>query len=356
MSIEPSSAASADGHARPARPRRRPAPDIRALGDLLGETLVRQEGPELLDLVEQVRTPHARRPRRRGRRARAARHGRPRRGSSARSRPTSTSPTSPSRSTAAASCAAAAPSSDGTWLAAGDRPDPGRRRTPPARSPPTCATLNLRPVFTAHPTEAARRSVLTKLRRIAALLDDERARARRPGGRPDAERRVRRRLAELVDLLWQTDELRVVRPEPIDEARNAVYYLDELHADAVPRRARGRSRRARAHRRRAARSTRRPLTFGTWIGGDRDGNPNVTPAVDARRPRPAARARHPRRARRRRRAARASCPSSVRITGVTAELEASLARRPRAPPRARPALPAASTPRSPTGSSSPASA
>src|ERR687884_230997 len=138
--------------------------------------------------------------------------------------------------------------------------------------------LNLRPVFTAHPTEAARRSVLTKLRRIATLLDDW-ERAFGPDGlprEPGAERRVRRRLEELVDLMWQTDELRVVRPEPIDEARNAVYYFDALHHDAVPHT-------LEALGEELARIgvelpvDARPLTFGTWIGGDRDGNPNVTP-------------------------------------------------------------------------------
>src|SRR4029079_5756886 len=96
--------------------------------------------------------------------------------------------------------------------------------------------LNLRPVFTAHPTEAARRSVLTKIRRIATLLD-EWERAFGPDGLaidPIAERRVRRRLEELVELLWQTDELRVVRPEPIDEARDAVLYFGAPHPDLLP--------------------------------------------------------------------------------------------------------------------------
>jgi len=135
----------------------------------------------------------------------------------------------------------------------------------------------LRPVFTAHPTEAARRTVLSKTQQIAALLEEWDG-ALGPEGEatdPASERRVRRRLEELVDLLWQTDELRVVSPEVIDEARNAVYYFDALHADAVPRT-------LEALTDELARLgvelplDARPLTFGTWIGGDRDGNPNVT--------------------------------------------------------------------------------
>lgn len=140
----------------------------------------------------------------------------------------------------------------------------------PAREVTTgLARINARPVFTAHPTEAARRSVLLKIRRIADLL-----------AQPDDTHR-NRRLKESVAMLWQTDELRLSRPEVMDEARNALYFLDELaqgplasildeleHVieeigaelpiDATP------------------------LTFGTWIGGDRDGNPFVTPEVTLR--------------------------------------------------------------------------
>jgi phosphoenolpyruvate carboxylase len=128
--------------------------------------------------------------------------------------------------------------------------------------------LQVRPVFTAHPTEAARRTVLYKLRQIAELLE---------GGGP----RLTARLEETVDLLWQTDELRIARPDVVDEARNAVWYFDNLHADAVPvvlEQLADELRRLGLD----ADPAQRPLAFGSWIGGDRDGNPNVGPDSVAR--------------------------------------------------------------------------
>ncbi|MCW2623116.1 MAG: phosphoenolpyruvate carboxylase [Frankiales bacterium] len=126
--------------------------------------------------------------------------------------------------------------------------------------------LDVRPVLTAHPTEATRRSVLLKLRRIAALLDE-----------PDDDRSSRR-LEEVIELLWQTDDLRVTRPDPTDEARNGIYYLEGLAAAAVAdvlEILRDELRPAGVDLPVAG----RPLTFGTWIGGDRDGNPHVTSTV-----------------------------------------------------------------------------
>ncbi|MDJ0923296.1 MAG: phosphoenolpyruvate carboxylase [Acidimicrobiia bacterium] len=131
--------------------------------------------------------------------------------------------------------------------------------------------LDVRPVFTAHPTEAARRSIRTKIVRLAELLE---MRAD-PRLGDDARARSERHIAELVDLIWQTDELRVKKPTPIDEARTVVDYFDEIFREVAPDlldeldHQLGRL---------GARlePDARPLHFGTWVGGDRDGNPNVT--------------------------------------------------------------------------------
>ncbi|HYN94310.1 MAG TPA: phosphoenolpyruvate carboxylase [Pilimelia sp.] len=137
--------------------------------------------------------------------------------------------------------------------------------------------LAIRPVFTAHPTEAARRSILSKLRAVADELDAEATAAVLYGSEGESPQ-TQRRLAELLDLIWQTDELRLNRPDPTDEARNAVFYLRDLYADAAPQVLDDLADTLRGLGVETA-PTSRPLTFGTWIGGDRDGNPFVTPTV-----------------------------------------------------------------------------
>ncbi|MFC8595658.1 phosphoenolpyruvate carboxylase [Streptomyces atroolivaceus] len=239
--------------------------DIRRLGDLLGETLVRQEGQDLLDLVERVRALT-----RTDGEAAAQLLGDTDLETAAqlvRAFSTYFHLANVTEQVHRAHEMRDRRSAEGGLLA---RTADRLKDADPEHLRETVKNLNVRPVFTAHPTEAARRSVLNKLRRIAELLETPVIEADR--------RRHDLRLAENIDLIWQTDELRVVRPEPADEARNAIYYLDELHANAV----------GDVLEDLAAELERvgvelpagtRPLTFGTWIGGDRDGNPNVTPAV-----------------------------------------------------------------------------
>lgn len=134
--------------------------------------------------------------------------------------------------------------------------------------------LEYRPVLTAHPTESSRRSVLRLLAAVAGVVD----RLDDPRRTTASRARDERRLAELVDLLWQTDELRVVKPEPLDEARTAVYYLRSLAGEVVPDLLADLD----AHLGAIGvdlPADARPLRFGAWAGGDRDGNPNVTPQV-----------------------------------------------------------------------------
>ncbi|MFD7184347.1 phosphoenolpyruvate carboxylase [Streptomyces sp. NPDC059904] len=256
---------SADDQSREATSSAELRADIRRLGDLLGETLVRQEGPELLELVEKVR-----RLTREDGEAAARLLGETELETAAklvRAFSTYFHLANVTEQVHRGRELRARRAAEGSLLA---RTADRLKDADAEHLRETVRNLNVRPVFTAHPTEAARRSVLNKLRRVAELLETPVIEADR--------RRYDTRLAENIDLVWQTDELRVVRPEPTDEARNAIYYLDELHAGAVGDVLEDLT----AELERVGVTlpdATRPLTFGTWIGGDRDGNPNVTPAV-----------------------------------------------------------------------------
>jgi len=254
--------------------------DIRLLVGLLGQTLTRQEGPELLDLVERVRSL--------GKRA-TQEHG----DRSAADTELRTLLDGLELSTAISlvrafsqyfALANVAEQAHRAIELAGIRPPGGWLRgmvdrvvaegIEPSAIAEVLERFEVRPVLTAHPTEAARRSVLTKLRVIAGLIHDRGD----PRLGPEQRQRLDDRLAELVDLLWQTDELRRERPDPLDEAKAVLYYLDELFTGAVPDLIHHlRTELARVGVDLATRA--RPLRFGTWVGGDRDGNPHVLPQV-----------------------------------------------------------------------------
>jgi phosphoenolpyruvate carboxylase len=249
--------------------------DIRRLGTLLGHTLARQEGAALLELVEEVRLLVRKRDAAAERRlaevdVATATH-------LARAFSTFFHLANITEQVHRARELRRQRAVHGGWL---DRAAQLIRERDISSTDiaDAASRLAVRPVFTAHPTEAARRSILSKLRAVADELDAEAKRAALYGADPRDTARADRRLAELIDLLWQTDELRVNRPDPRDEARNALYYLTDLAADAAPQVLTDLSATLRGLGVTTL-PTARPLTFGTWIGGDRDGNPFVTPAV-----------------------------------------------------------------------------
>jgi phosphoenolpyruvate carboxylase len=128
--------------------------------------------------------------------------------------------------------------------------------------------LEMRPVFTAHPTEAARRSILSKTVRLEELIE------RRLDAAEEDHEPIDRRTAELIDQIWQTDELRLEKPNPVEEARSALYYLLQIASKVMPELS---ERITHELARLGADDPRSPIRFGSWVGGDRDGNPGVTP-------------------------------------------------------------------------------
>ncbi|MGI9667587.1 MAG: phosphoenolpyruvate carboxylase [Acidimicrobiia bacterium] len=252
--------------------------DVRLLGDMLGETLVRQHGQELLDLVEEVRslTKQAR-----------------------------TSTSAEDRASAAAQLTEMLDllpldrtiqlvRAFSTYFSLANVAEQRHRyaltplTTDLARTidlvidakvasdevAEIVGNLDVRPVFTAHPTEAARRSVQSKTNEIADLLTEVRHEEMTAAERARSSRRI----AELIDGLWQTDELRVERPTPVDEARSAIHVFDGLLQSPVPE-VYGELDYQLSRMGTSVPLGSHPLSFGSWVGGDRDGNPNVTPEV-----------------------------------------------------------------------------
>lgn len=259
---------------------------IHQLGDLLGETIIEQEGQPLFDLVEEVRAM-----------AKAHRSGDADSGVRLLERIESL-PLPEARGVVEAfsgyfalvnlaeeqervrvlrrraqEARAAGRPADETMEAAllslkeqGLSPDEARTLV---------SSLSVMPVFTAHPTEAKRRTVLLKLADVADVLD----RFDTGSLTPDEYDAQLAWLKELIVSLWETEETRHTRPTVLDEVRGGLYYFERTLFDLVPE-VEGRLRRALevvwpgevfdvGHF----------LTFGSWIGGDRDGNPFVTPAV-----------------------------------------------------------------------------
>ncbi|MGL4257843.1 MAG: phosphoenolpyruvate carboxylase, partial [Microbacterium sp.] len=137
-------------------------------------------------------------------------------------------------------------------------------------------SLRFHPVFTAHPTEARRRAVSSSIRRLATLLEEHDASLRNGAD----QRRAERRMLEEVDTLWRTAPLRPEKPSPTDEVRAVMAVFDETLYTAVPHVYRRVDDALQGPGAGGRAPVVRPFVrIGSWVGGDRDGNPFVTASV-----------------------------------------------------------------------------
>ena len=137
--------------------------------------------------------------------------------------------------------------------------------------------LDIQPTITAHPTEARRRSILYKQQGLAALMTQLRQSAPTPEEHDDLLNQIHNQ----ITLLLATDEVRAARPTVIDEVENGLYFLRNAVWETIPRIHQDLHRAVKRH---YGQTPETPifLRFRSWIGSDRDGNPNVTAAVTRR--------------------------------------------------------------------------
>ncbi|WP_163528773.1 phosphoenolpyruvate carboxylase [Halobacillus ihumii] len=135
--------------------------------------------------------------------------------------------------------------------------------------------LSLELIITAHPTEATKRTVLEIQKRIATILRQ----LDHPQLTDNERERIQESLFNEVTVLWQTDELRQRKPTVMDEVRNGLYYFDETLFDVLPDIHQELEDRLEESYPEDEWTVPNFLRFGSWIGGDRDGNPNVTPEL-----------------------------------------------------------------------------
>ncbi|MFN7249624.1 MAG: phosphoenolpyruvate carboxylase [Anaerobacillus sp.] len=135
--------------------------------------------------------------------------------------------------------------------------------------------LSIELIITAHPTEATKRTVLEIQKRISLLLQQI--------DNPMLNKKQRKELDESlfneVTALWQTDELRDRKPTVLDEVKNGLYYFDQTLFEVLPGIHQEIENQLQGYYPGHTWKVPNFLFFGSWIGGDRDGNPNVTPEV-----------------------------------------------------------------------------
>ena len=148
-----------------------------------------------------------------------------------------------------------------------------RMNVPPAQVEALLQELDIRLVFTAHPTEIVRHTVRHKQRRVANLLQQLQSDSPMAHQVKDD---LRQQLEEEIRLWWRTDELHQFKPTVLDEVDSTLHYFQQVLFDAMPQLRRRLTSALHRHYPDVQVPQASFCTFGSWVGSDRDGNPSVT--------------------------------------------------------------------------------
>ena len=139
----------------------------------------------------------------------------------------------------------------------------------------TAKNLNIGIVLTAHPTEVKRRTLIQKYHSIIEILEQRNLFKNFPA----KLKILNKRLFDELTIIWNTDDLKRVKPSPYDEARWGLAIIEDSLWDTVPKVYRRLNSIFAQNMKKNLPKNFNPIEFGSWMGGDRDGNPNVTADV-----------------------------------------------------------------------------
>ena len=139
----------------------------------------------------------------------------------------------------------------------------------------TAKNLNIGIVLTAHPTEVKRRTLIQKYHNITELLEQRELMK----SFPSKQKIIDRKLYDELTIIWNTDDLKRVKPSPFDEARWGLAIIEDSLWETIPKVYRRLNSIFVKNMGKGLPKNFNPIEFGSWMGGDRDGNPNVTAEV-----------------------------------------------------------------------------
>ena len=137
------------------------------------------------------------------------------------------------------------------------------------------SNLKIAIVLTAHPTEVKRRTLIQKYANLIELMEQRHLYKKYPSKITE----INRKLYSEIAIIWKTDELKRTKPSPLDEAKWGLAVIEDSLWDTIPKVYKRLNDIFRKNLKKDLPRNFNPIQFGSWMGGDRDGNPNVTAEV-----------------------------------------------------------------------------